>query len=82
MRLTDEPKVIDLLGSSGAKANLVFARSSDVDQDMKALLMPALKVIGSEKGGGDARLAQGGGVPASEELIEKALREAEKNLSR
>ncbi|MBI5349357.1 MAG: metal-dependent hydrolase [Chloroflexi bacterium] len=80
MRLTDEPKVIVLLGSSGAKANLVFARSADVDQDMKALLMPALKVIGSEKGGGDSRLAQGGGVPASEELIEKALQEAKKNL--
>jgi len=81
MRLTDEPKVIVLLGSSGAKANLVFARSNDVDQDMKALLLPALKVIGSEKGGGDGRLAQGGGVPASAELIEQALREAEKYLS-
>ncbi len=81
MRLTAEPKVIVLLGSSGAKANLVFARSNDVDQDMKALLLPALKVIGSEKGGGDARLAQGGGVPASAELIEKALREVEKYLS-
>jgi len=80
MRLTDEPKVIALLGSSGAKANLVFARSNDVDQDMKALLLSALKVIGSEKGGGEARLAQGGGVPATMELIEKALREAEKNL--
>jgi len=80
MRLTDEPKVIVLLGSSGAKANLVFARSADVDQDMKALLMPALKVIGSEKGGGDSRLAQGGGVPASAELIEKALEESRKNL--
>lgn len=80
MRLTDEPKVIVLLGSSGAKANLVFARSNDVDHDMKALLLTALKVIGSEKGGGDARLAQGGGVPASAELIEKALNVAEKNL--
>ena len=80
MRLTDEPKVIALLGSSGAKANLVFARSSDVDQDMKALLLSALKVIGSEKGGGDARLAQGGGVTANGDMIEKALQEAEKNL--
>ena len=80
MRLTDEPKVIVLLGSSGAKANLVFARSKDIDQDMKAVLLSALKVIGSEKGGGDARLAQGGGVPASAELIEKALQAAQKNL--
>jgi alanyl-tRNA synthetase len=81
MRLTDEPKVIVLLGSSGAKANLVFARSGDVDQDMKALLFAALKVIGSEKGGGDSRLAQGGGVTASGDMIEKALGEAEKKLS-
>lgn len=71
-RLTAEPGVVALLGASGEKASLCFARSKDTAGDMGRLLRDALTVLGA-KGGGSADFAQGGGVPASPDQIQQAL---------
>lgn len=60
-RLVGHPGVVALLGSArGGKANLIFARSSDLSNDMNALLKAACALMGG-RGGGTPALAQGGG---------------------
>jgi alanyl-tRNA synthetase len=78
--LAKTPGVVALLGLAGQDAQLVFARAGDVECDMAPLLKSALHVLGSERGGGRANFAQGGGVPADLNLIESALNEAESVL--
>ncbi len=81
-RLTAPGSVIALLGSAGDKANLLFARSSDVVGDMNALFKAALALLPGGRGGGSATLAQGGGVSASLEQVQKVLEFAEQELRR
>ena len=75
-RLVKNPGVVVLLGTAGAKAHLVLARSADVDKNMAGILKNALVAVGG-KGGGSPHMAQGGGGKADMEAVEKALRAAE-----
>ncbi len=79
-RLAKQPGTVALLGTAGSKAHLVFARAANVNKDMAALLKTALAVLGPARGGGSPQLAQGGGVSAEVEAVERALREAESEL--
>jgi alanyl-tRNA synthetase len=71
-RLVAEPGTIALVGCSGDKAMLFFARSADVDADMGALLKVTLAELGG-RGGGQAAFAQGGGVLVSQDDLQAAL---------
>jgi alanyl-tRNA synthetase len=73
------PGTVALLGTSGAKAHLVFACAENVERDMNAALKTALATFNG-RGGGNARLAQGGGVSADLPQIESALKLAETEL--
>lgn len=66
-RLAAYPGVVALLGSSGERANLVFARSADITLDMPALLNQLLEKFGG-RGGGQPALAQGSGQASHAEL--------------
>jgi alanyl-tRNA synthetase len=79
-RITQKPGMIALLGASGEKAQVVFARSADLAQDMNALLKQILPLLENGRGGGQAQMAQGGGVPASADQVERALAAAEQIL--
>jgi alanyl-tRNA synthetase len=79
-RLVQESGTIVLLGAAGEKAQLIFARSADLPYDVSAVLKSALAVLGSDRGGGRPEFAQGGGVPASLEQVQRALAEAEKAI--
>jgi alanyl-tRNA synthetase len=78
-KLAQTPGVIALLGATDERANLVFARSSDLSTDMNALLKQALALIEGGRGGGQPTLAQGSGS-ASAEQLNAALDEAERLL--
>jgi len=71
-KLVQTPGVIALLGAAGDKAQMVFARSEGLKPDMNALIKTALAVING-RGGGQANMAQGGGVPATTEQVSAAL---------
>jgi len=71
-KLVQTPGVIALLGAAGDKAQMVFARSEGLKHDMNALIKMALAAING-RGGGQANMAQGGGVPATTEQISAAL---------
>jgi alanyl-tRNA synthetase len=72
--LTKKPGRIVLLGAvEGGRAHLVFGCSENVEADMGALLKAAAPLVDG-RGGGSARMAQGGG-PRTEglsEALEKA----------
>lgn len=75
-QLTAVPKMVALLGASGDKSALVFARSKDAAGDMNALLKRAFVLLspeGNAKGGGSADFAQGGGTPATLAQMQAAL---------
>jgi alanyl-tRNA synthetase len=75
-QLTAAPKTVVLLGASGEKSALVFARSKDAAGDMNALLKQAFVVLspeGKAKGGGSTDFAQGGGTPATLALMQATL---------
>ena len=70
--LIANPRVIVLLGSrENETARLVFARSSDVDDDMNALMRKACVLLDG-KGGGKPDMAQGGGKNV--EKLEEAIK--------
>lgn len=69
------PKTICLLGSTGARVDLVFARAADAPGDMKELLQAALEPLDG-RGGGSATMAQGGGPAAEPDQIQAALNHA------
>jgi alanyl-tRNA synthetase len=74
-RLAKQPGAVALLGTAGSKAHLVFARAAGVNEDMAALLKTALAVLGpTARGGGSAQIAQGGGVSAEVEVVERRWR--------
>jgi alanyl-tRNA synthetase len=61
LALIAHPNVVALLGSrDGDTARLVFARSSDAEGDMNALMRRACELV-EGRGGGKAEMAQGGG---------------------
>ncbi len=75
---------VALLGSTGERVSLVFARSKDVPLDLRPAMNAAAALIGG-KGGGHPGLVQGGaaasGTPASlKQLLEEALQAAEKAI--
>jgi alanyl-tRNA synthetase len=80
MQLVEAPGVIALLGTSGEKAHLVFARSADLPHDMNALIRQAFAQLGAGRGGGQPALAQGGGVPADSVQIQAVLSAAEQSI--
>lgn len=59
-RITNQPGHVVLLGVTGKKAQLIFARSTDLSYDMRPLLQAACSLVGGG-GGGGPELAQGGG---------------------
>ena len=60
--VVEQPKTIALLGVSDAKGRLIFARSDDLAVDMADLLRQTCEQFGGG-GGGQADMAQGGGLP-------------------
>jgi alanyl-tRNA synthetase len=79
-RLTEEDGVIALCGVPGEKAQLILGRSAGVDHDMNQALKRGLAVLGTDRGGGRAEFAQGGGVAADAALVAAALDQAETAL--
>jgi alanyl-tRNA synthetase len=79
-RLAQSPGVIALLGTSGERANLVFARSADLSDDMNALLKQTLTLIKNGRGGGQPAMAQGSGMADAPQL-QAALDEAAKTVA-
>lgn len=71
--LTSEAGVVVLLGVAGEKSHILFARSADIDHDMRLLLKTALRVLGSSSGGGRPEMAQGGGPSADKKQVEQAI---------
>ena len=76
-RLTQTPGTAALLGISGERAHLVFARSADLPDDMNALLKQTLTQIENGRGGGQPTMAQGSGT-ATVQQIQTVLDEAAK----
>jgi alanyl-tRNA synthetase len=62
-KLTKFPGLLVLLGSTASPAAVVFARSSDIEADVSAMMKEAMATVGG-RGGGSKDLAQGG-VPDS-----------------
>jgi alanyl-tRNA synthetase len=72
-RIANQPGHVVLLGVTGQKAQLIFARSSDLSYDMRPLLQEACSLVGGG-GGGGPEMAQGGGPHP--ERIDQALQHA------
>jgi alanyl-tRNA synthetase len=86
----EDPLAVILFVTEGDKTQLVFARGAGIDPegrgereplDMNVFLQEVLSWIGG-KGGGNARIAQGGGVAdlPAEELLTRAVKELEARL--
>ena len=71
--LAAQPGALVLLGSAGEQARVVLACAADVALDMRPLLTGLLQQLGGERGGGQQRLAQGGGFKATESALLAAL---------
>ena len=71
-RLAESGSVVVLMGTSGEKAQLIFARSADLTFNMGALLKDAVSKLGG-RGGGQPAFAQGGGVAATIDQIKSAI---------
>jgi hypothetical protein len=70
LRLTALPGVVAFLGVSGARTQLVFARSEDVSVDLKSVFDAALAALGGGKGGGGRVLMGSAGAADSTRLAE------------
>ena len=73
LRLTSVPDVIALLGTTGARTQIVFARSENVTVTLKPAFDAALVALGGGKGGG-GRVLMGSAGPAHLSLLEAVLR--------
>ena len=71
--LAAQPGALVLLGSAGEQARVVLACAADLALDMRPLLTGLLQQLGGEGGGGQQRLAQGGGFKATESALQAAL---------
>lgn len=78
-RLASNQSVVVLMGTTGEKAQLLFARSADLTFNMGALLKEAVTQLGG-RGGGQPNFAQGGGVAASLEQVKKVIAETAARL--
>lgn len=72
--------VVALLGSSGEKSKLLFARAEKSSGAMNELLKSALQVLGNATGGGSPSYAQGGGQAAGIDRVQQAVDRAERLL--
>jgi alanyl-tRNA synthetase len=72
--------VVALLGAPGDKAVFVFARSADINRDMGALFKQAIGLLTGARGGGSPAMAQGGGVAATQDDVNRVLGFAQKEL--
>jgi alanyl-tRNA synthetase len=72
-QLTAAPDVVALLGMGEEKAQLCFARSSNLALDMVSLVRGAAAFLGSRKGGGAPDFAQGGSQLAHPKDLDAAL---------
>jgi alanyl-tRNA synthetase len=75
LKITEREDLIALLGTTGAKTQLVFARSENVARDLRPLLDRALAELGGGRGGG-ARVVQGGAGPVARARLDAALQSA------
>ncbi len=80
-RLTAEPGAVALLAGGGARTQVVFSRSADVNADLKPVFDGTLKALGGGKGGG-SRVYTGSAGAADEAAVRAALENAEAELSR
>ena len=80
-RLTTAPGMVVLFAAGGARTQLVFSRSGDVDVDLKPLFDAALKALGGGKGGG-SRVYTGSAGVAYEATVRVVLEGIEAELSR
>ena len=71
------PRTIVLFAASGVEPALVFARSSDLDLDMRELISLAAPLIDG-RGGGSPQVAQAGG--RHREGLKQALDIAQKSI--
>jgi alanyl-tRNA synthetase len=72
LRLTGASGVVALLGATGTRTQLVFARSEDVSLNLKPLFDAALVALGGGKGGG-SRVLMGSGAAVDAEFLRKLL---------
>jgi len=79
-RLTAGSSVVVLMGTSGEKSQLIFARSADLAFNMGALLKEAAGKLGG-RGGGQPNFAQGGGVAATVDQIKSIIEATAASLS-
>lgn len=71
-RLAESSSVVILMGTSGDKAQLIFARSADLAFNMGTMLKEAVGKLGG-RGGGQPAFAQGGGVTATIDQIKNVI---------
>ena len=69
---------VALLATSGDKAHLVFARSSDLTMSMNEVMKATCQAVGG-RGGGTPQQAQGGGIDLAR--VEEALELAQSHLT-
>lgn len=79
-RITASSGTVALLGNGGQRSQLILARAEDAPGQMDQLLQQALSLLGDARGGGSAVFAQGGGPPAPQARVDRALAHAEKLL--
>jgi alanyl-tRNA synthetase len=77
--ITARPALVALLGVAGQRAQLVFARSSDLSLDMTVSIRVAAQMLNTQ-GGGQPSLAQSTPVRADEARVEAAIAKAIKML--
>jgi alanyl-tRNA synthetase len=78
--LTQNNRVVALLGLAGEKSQLLFCRSQDAPGEMNQLIKPALQILGSAAGGGSVIMAQGGGAGTDKARVQQAIDKAERLL--
>jgi alanyl-tRNA synthetase len=79
-RLVSKHGVVALLGVGEEKAQLCFARSSDVEIDMVSLVRATAQTLSSRGGGGRPDFAQGGGPLADPQQLDVVLEWAAQRL--
>ncbi len=72
IRLTSEPDVVVLFGVTGARTQLVFARSENLTMDLKPAFHQALTSLGGGKGGG-ARVLMGSAAAVDSAVMDAVL---------
>jgi alanyl-tRNA synthetase len=72
MLVTQTAQVRILVGLTGEKAHVVYARHAQAQGDMNRLLQQTLATVGG-RGGGKPDMAQGGGTAVTLEQMQAAL---------